>query len=133
MSAAAAQSSIAGELRRLTQGLTFMSESDYPVEPFHMEGKGRKSLKASDLPTPRKPVRQADFDTFFGAATTVEDWHGPEERESVKRFQELVKFLKEHLTGIKVYKVGKAEMDVFVVGRTAEGDFAGVSTKVVET
>lgn len=133
MSAAAAQSSIAGELKRLTDGLTYMSESDYPVEPFFMEGRGRKSLKASDLPTSEKPVKQVDFDRFFEAATAEADWHGPEEQRAVKRFQALVKFLKERLTGVKVYKAGKVEKDVFVAGRTAEGDFAGVSTKVVET
>lgn len=57
----------------------------------------------------------------------------PEEQEAVKRFQALVKFLRERLTGIKVYKAGKVEKDVYVVGRTAEGDFAGVFTRVVET
>jgi hypothetical protein len=121
------------ELKKLTDGLTYMSESDYPLKPLFLAGGGRKALKASDLPGARKPVKQADFDSFFSSATAEEDWHGPEEKQSVRRYRELVAYLKENLADIKVYKAGKVEMDVFVVGRTKDGDFAGVTTKVVET
>lgn len=118
------------QLKKLTRGLSFQSESDYPVEPLFMEGKGRKSFAA------KKPARQVDFDSFFASATTEEDWHGKEEKESVRRYRELVSFLKESLTDLKVYKVGKAsgaEFEIFVVGKTPDGNFAGVTTKVIET
>jgi hypothetical protein len=121
-------------LKKLTRGLSFQSESDYPVQLFFAEGGGRKSIKASDLS--EQPGKQVDFDGFFGTATADEVWHGPEEKESARRFRELVEALKETLADIKVYKVGKAsgaEFDIYVVGRTADGDFAGVTTKVVET
>ena len=126
--------SLTERLKKLTRGLSFRSESDFPVEPFFAEGKGQKSLKASDLS--KKPARQADFDFFFANATAVEDWHGPEEKESARRYRELADALKSELADIKVYKVGKAsgaEFEVYVVGRTPDGDFAGVTTKVVET
>jgi hypothetical protein len=42
--------------------------------------------------------------------------------------------LKEQLSGIKVYKVGdEAERNAYVVGKTAEGKWAGLKTTVVET
>jgi len=130
--------SLLEELKKLTADLQFQSESDYPVEPFTLSGKGKTSLSAKDVASmsktnPDGPVKEADFDQFFSNATQEQDWQGPEERESVKRFQALVKTLKENLSDIKVYKVGDIEMDVYVVGRTSSGDFAGVSTKVVET
>lgn len=134
MGTATAHSPLAAELKKLTRGLTYQSESDYPVEPFSMEGNGRKSLKASDLS--QKPVKQIDFDSFFGHATADQDWYDDEERETARRFRELVGALKSNLSNIKVYKVGKAagaEFDVYVVGKTKGGDFAGVTTKVVET
>ena len=130
---APAPSSPKAELKKLTDGLTYVSESDYPLKPLFLEGDGRKTLKTSDLPGAKKPVRQEDFDSFFAAATAEEDWHGPEEKQSVRRYRELVKYLKESLSDVKVYKAGKVEKDVFVVGRTKDGDFAGVTTKVVET
>ncbi len=42
--------------------------------------------------------------------------------------------LQEQLSGIKVYKVGEeAEKEVYVVGQTADGRWAGLKTTVVET
>lgn len=121
-------------LKALTSNLSFQSESDHPVKPFFAKGAGRKALKAADLS--QQPARQVGFDDFFANATAEEDWHGPEERESVRRYRELVDALKSGLADLKVYKVGKAsgaEFEVYVVGRTPDGDFAGVTTKVVET
>jgi hypothetical protein len=37
------------------------------------------------------------------------------------------------VTDIRVFKVGRVNLDVYVVGRTKEGDWAGVQTKAVET
>lgn len=122
--------SLTERLKQLTRDLSFQSESDYPVKPFFKDGKGRKSFEAA------KPARQVDFDSFFANATANEDWHGTEEKETVRRYRELVAALKENLTDLKVYKVGKAsgaEFDIYVVGTTADGDFAGVATKVIET
>ena len=127
------KSSLTAVLKEATEGLTYLSESDYPVKPFFLKGKGQKSLSASDIPNAKKPIKQINFDEFFGAATREENWYGPSELKTAKGFQELVKLLKENLTDIKVYKSGKVKMDVYVVGKTTDGDFAGISTKVVET
>lgn len=127
--------SLTAELKKLTQGLTYQSESDYPVKPLFIKGDGKRSLTATDVGehSGKKPVKSVAFDEFFNPATSEEDWYGPEEREKAQRFQNLVKILKDNLTDIKVYKSGKVKMDVYVVGKTADGDFAGVTTKVVET
>jgi hypothetical protein len=130
MSTTAPAHSLNERLKKLTRGLSYQSESDYPVEPFFEEGKGRKSYDA------KKPSKQVDMDSFFASATADEDWYGPEEKESARRYRELVAALKSSLADIKVYKVGKAsgaEFDIYVVGKTPDGDFAGVTTKVVET
>src|SRR5262249_58779199 len=40
----------------------------------------------------------------------------------------------EQLSGVKVYKVGEeAEKDVYLVGKTKDGQWAGLKTTVVET
>jgi hypothetical protein len=79
------------------------------------------------------PVTEVELDDFFRIATEQQDWHGPEEQETVARFRGLLRILKENLTDIRVYRVGEVEVDVFVIGKTWSGDYAGVSTKVVET
>ena len=48
-------------------------------------------------------------------------------------FLPLFAALAHHLNGVTVFKVGEVEVDVYVVGRTADGRYAGVKTKVVET
>jgi hypothetical protein len=126
------------ELKAFTKGLTFQSESDYPVEPFVQPGQGRKALVAQTIDAAMKGaagahVSEVDFDAFFGGATKAQDWQSPDEQQQVKRFQALVKYLKDNLSELKVYKIGDAEADVYVIGLTASGNFAGVKTKVVET
>lgn len=131
--------SIIEQIKQATDGLTFLSESDYPVAVFSCEGTGKKTLTAQDIckaghHPPNVPVKKLTLQKFFSNATQEHDWYGPEERETARRFQELVRLLTEHVHDIQVFKIGKKiEYDVYVVGRTAAGDFAGVSTKVVET
>jgi hypothetical protein len=131
--------SLLAQLKQLTAGLLFQSESDYPVVPFTLPDNGKQTPSVNDLTALLKtrasggPVKEMDFEQFFSNATQVQEWQGPEELETVKRFQALVKTLKENLGEIKVYQVGEIAVDVYVVGRTASGDWAGVSTKVVET
>ena len=132
---AKSDASLLRELKRLTKGLMFQSESDYPVEPFMLEA-GRGAATAAEVVASLKPdaeARAADFDSFFAAATEEQDWHDAEARARVKKFRALVKSLKENLADIQVFKAGDAESDVYVVGKTASGNFAGVKTKVVET
>jgi len=59
--------------------------------------------------------------------------HDVWEKEEVRKFRDLVQTLKKTLKDIKVFKVGKVEADVYIVGRTESGDWAGLKTKVVET
>jgi hypothetical protein len=55
----------------------------------------------------------------------------PEEKGS---FDQLAKVLKEQLSGLKVYRVGdEVEREVYIVGKTKDGSWAGLKTSVVET
>ena len=128
--------SLSGRLGSLTEGLSYQSESDHPVEPY-ARGAEKGAPTAEEFAKGREgddaAVRELDFDSFFGNYTDEQGWWGDGERAVAKRFQALVAFLKESLTDIKVYRVGDVEADVYVVGKTASGDYAGVKTKVVET
>jgi hypothetical protein len=126
------------ELEEASHGLLFMSESDYPLVPLLWEGEGKEALTAEKLLSltgkpADTPVEIEDIDEFFHIATREQDWHGEREREEVKRYQELVKLLKDNLSDIQVYRLGKVEIEVFIVGRTDKGDLMGLSTKVIET
>lgn len=128
--------SMLGSLKSLTEGLSYQSESDYAVEPYAREA-GKGAPNAEEFSKGREgddaAVRELNFDSFFGNYTDEQDWWGEEERAVAKKFQALVGFLKASLKEIKVYRVGDVEADVYVVGKTESGDFAGVKTKIVET
>jgi hypothetical protein len=128
--------SMLDRLKSLTEGLSYQSESDYPVEPYVRDA-GKGAPTAEEFAKGREgddaAVRELDFDSFFGNYTDEQDWWGEEERAVAKKFQALVAFLKASLKDIKVYRVGDVEADVYIVGKTESGDFAGVKTKIVET
>lgn len=129
-------SEIVEQFKQASDGLLMMSESEYPLEAFLWETAApatpQKVIQQTSHPQDTS-VEVVDIDSFFSAAITPEDWHGEEEKATVKRFQSLVQTLKENLSNLQVYRLGSKEIDVYVVGKTPAGNIAGISTKVVET
>lgn len=131
-------SELLNQLQKASDGLLLMSESDYPFEEFLWEALDSLVitpeiiLRHTGHPVDT-PVEVVDIDSFFSVATTEQEWHNPEERERVKKFQILVERFKHNLSEIKVYRLGERSIDVYIVGKTSTGDYAGLSTKVVET
>ncbi len=99
-----------------------MSESEEPITVVQVnEGALEQAAKESTL------------DEFFAPLTQAEEWHGEEERNEVRRFQELRSTLEKHLREIKVYRIGETEVTILVVGKTDDGRWAGIKTRAVET
>ena len=122
-------------LREATRGLTFMSESDYPLEVFDW-GEAEPTperLRALAGLGPDAPVEVQTPAEFFRAAASEPEWKGAEELALARRFQALQRLLEENLSGLKVFRVGSINMPVYVAGRSRAGTWLGVSTRVVET
>jgi hypothetical protein len=115
------------ELRTAVKGLLFPSETDEPLEAFAWPGAAgpptEATLRANIKADKDAPVEQV---TLADLAKTI-----PE--ESRGDFLPLFGLLGHHLSGTTVFRVGEITRDVYVVGRTADGQYAGVKTKVVET
>lgn len=115
-----------------------MSESEYPFEVFLWENEDKEDITPELIlkKTGRSlntPVEWVDLDSFFEIATTEQNWHSSKEKETVKKYQNLVKILKDNLTEIQVVRLGTIAIDVYIVGKTPSSDLAGLTTKVVET
>lgn len=126
------------QLKKASEGLLLVSESEAPFEPFHWEDLKNSQINTETIlqKTGRSkdtPIEVVDINTFFAVSTTEQDWQDSEEKAMVKRFQSLVSLLLNHLKDLKVYRLGKRNIDVYIVGKTPEGDLAGLATKVVET
>ncbi len=115
-------------LKKASKGLLYTSETDAPLEPFVWDAKGDKltdkqllQLAGAEDDT---PVEQTSLADFFATVP-------PEDKT---KFDKLAQTLQEQLSGIKVYKVGEeAEREVYIVGKTKGGQWAGLKTTVVET
>ncbi|KYC35268.1 nuclease [Scytonema hofmannii PCC 7110] len=125
-------------LKQASDGLLFMSESEYPFEVFLWDAPEQKDitpefvLQKIGIPLDT-PVESVEVDSFFEVAIAEQDWHSSEDKMIVKKYQNLVKLLKENLSDIKVMRFGSINIDVYIIGKTSNDHLAGLSTKVVET
>ena len=115
-------------LRKAARGLLLPSETDAPLKPFLWEGAGGKLSKdrVRELAGAGEDasVEETSLDDLF---ETVPDEDRP-------NFEKLSAAIRQQLSGVKVYKLGdEAERDVYVVGKTQDGQWAGLKTRVVET
>jgi hypothetical protein len=123
-------------LATLASGLLFISESDHPLQVVRLS-----AASESELPSVvRAATARSDVSVqcvpllaFFERATRVQPYHTAEDRAVVERYQTLVRFLSSELADARVYRVGEIEVDVYAIGRSLEGEWLGVATKVIET
>lgn len=110
------------KLRKATAGLLVMSESDYPFEIIRWDGQTtaitpeylcRLSGVAAD-----SLIQETGVDNFFNMSGS---------------FQNLATLLKNSLSDLKVYKVGTISIPVYIVGRSPEGNWLGLSTRLIQT
>lgn len=150
------------ELEQLTVGLFWLSESDYPWKIVSWENQPENQSTAGDSqedsreesakldaqirtqlaainPDIVNPVQEStqiegqELDEFFQEVVTSKDWYGEEELAECQRYQTLVSFLKNSLSGARVYQLGEVEVKVYVLGQTPSKDILGIETISVET
>jgi hypothetical protein len=123
------------QLAEAVNGLIYMSETDAEITVF--EGQRTDSVTRenflaqigkSDL-----KVEEKDFNDFFRPLTEIQDWYGEDERRMTEKFNELKILLQQNLIDKKVFRLGKKEIDIYVVGLDGQNILRGVQTKAVET
>jgi hypothetical protein len=125
-----------GALQEATEGLLYMSESDYPFGVIRWDGSEQLSpeyLRRTSGADASAKVEESDLDEFFRVAAGEQEWKDEAQLAEARKYQRLRSLLEEHLMGIKVYRIGEINIDVYVVGRSAEGNWLGISTHAVET
>lgn len=128
---------LVGALQTASQGLQWMSESDYPFEVIHWPSTNLTNLTQEALlqrtgHSADTAVSTQDVDRFFAPALEAQDWYGPEELATLQQYRKLVATLKQYLQNLTVYRVGEVEVDIYILGQATDG-VAGLATQAVET
>jgi len=110
---------ILAELSKASHGLSYMSESDYPFEVIRWAGHTEVTpafLCGLAGESPDCSIEKTNDDAFLSGG-----------------YQNLARLLKIHLSDLRVYKVGRINMPVYIVGKSPEGNWLGLSTRIVQT
>ena len=126
----------AQKLEIATRGLNYISETDADIFPFIGEiskAVTSRSLLLQIYADLDSPVEEREFEGFFKHITKIQDWHNEERTQVAKNFQKLREMLKENLTDLKVFNVGRIHIDVYVIGKDPKNNLMGIKTKAIET
>lgn len=117
-------------------GLIYPSETDGAFEPFaggKTERVSHKALIEAIGADPKDQIEELEFDKFFERLTTEKDWFTTDQRKIAKRFAKLRELLETELEEIKVFRVGRIRIDIYIAGTDKTGMISGVKTFAVET
>ena len=140
-------------LTEAVEGVLFLSESDYPwtvVGIADMAPVTEANVKdvIADVYVPRegeptlaeRTIEVRTLAQLFDPLTTPQDWWGDFEQMQGEQYMKIRAALEDNLTDLQVFRFGEAfgddlmgAIDVYVLGRTADGDVVGMWTVSVET
>ncbi len=139
-------------LEEAVDGVYFLSESDYPWTVFAVADAAPVSevnVKdvIAEVYVPHGDPTLADRATelrtlaqLMDPLTVMQNWWGPEEVERAEQYQPIRDIFEDQLVNVKVFRFGQkfgnvlmGQVDVFVIGETADGDVVGMFTISVET
>jgi len=124
------------QLKKATENLFFISETDAEITPFfgrQAQAVTKEEILMQSQGMANVLIEEKDFAGFFKRLTEIQDWFGDEEKATAQKFAELKDLLERNLRDLKVFKIGKIQIDVYVVGLDAENNLLGIKTKAVKT
>ena len=120
-------------LREATKDLLYQSESDEPFEIVDWKNVAHFGSETLLKGRENVAIQVLSLVDFFKDLTEEKKWHGAEEKAEVVRYRKLLETLNIHLTDTKVFRIGKVEVDIYIIGKTKGGVWAGIKTRAIET
>ena len=123
-------------LAALVEGLSFSSESDYPLELQDWGNKTDEQVKEAiaALHANGFPVQQISCGDFFSKTINALRQSGDAQMgETAKRYEALEQFINCNAQSSAVYRCGRIEVGVYIVMRLPEGNLLVLKTISVET
>lgn len=116
--------------------LKYRSETDAEILPF--TGNKAEIVSSENLlqqigNKKEIKVEEKDFNEFFAPLVKIKKWYGEEERKQTEKFMRLKEILQINLINKKVFRLGKKDIDIYIVGLDKNNILCGIQTKSVET
>jgi len=127
---------ITSALTTTVAGMTYMSESDYPLEVISFGQAGAPTianLRALTGTPAGRPMEQRSFGALFDRLTTPYDPADTYLVESAQRYQALRTVLEDNLSDLTVIRIGTIQIGVSILGVTECGELIAVKTTSIET
>jgi hypothetical protein len=124
------------QLAEIVEGLSYTSETDAEIMLFNgreTEFLSRENFLSQINKTNDIKIEEKSFSDFFRPLVKFQDWFGEEERKTTEKFIKLKELLQQNLIQKKVFRIGKKEIDIYVVGLDKDNILRGIQTKAVET
>ena len=123
-------SAVLTALQKASDGLLYPSDADEPFTAFawtkaagDVTADKTRPLAGVDA---KAPVEERTAAEFFQNLTA-------DGADDADKFKALQKVVGAQLSGVKVFRFGGVEKEIYVVGQAAGGGWAGLKTKAVET
>lgn len=124
------------ELANACRGLIYISETDRPIEPI-LEVIGEeiplKKFVSAAVEENIGKIEESPAAAFFDRLTVDHDWHSDENKKNVRKFRNLEKLILEQLFNVKMFRVGRVRVEIYIIGNDSDGNIAGIRTTAVET
>ena len=125
------------ELLKASNGLLMMSETDEAFEFYYHEKPDEPFTEETVVEWDGKPggtsVQVMALEDFLHRMKNPHPDADQAQKQNAERFKQLEAKLKELLQDVKAYKISETSMPVYILGKTDNGDYAGLKTLVVET
>ena len=117
------------------RGMFYVSETDSPIVPVLSATPNDVTIEEFIKNAVRSngQVEKKPISAFFDRLISEKAWQSEDERSNAGRFSILRAIVLDQLDGPATYRIGRVQIDIFVLGRDAEGCIAGFRTRSVET
>lgn len=117
---------IVARLKQAVDGLTYPSESDEPFDVVVWIGPGSARDQIIAHAAKGRSIDEVPVETFFAQL---------DDADEAPRYRQLQQLLIADLQNFSIFRVGAGEVrvDIYLLGRTQDGSWAGLHTISVET
>ncbi len=122
------------KFEKMLENMYYMSETDALIEFEFSNLKDINLLKQEiSLKHKKKQIQELNWEEFFANKIEIQDWHDDFMKELTQKMLELKSYLTSDFKSIVYLKIGKIEIDAYLIAQKENLEIVVLKTKIVET